>query len=224
MAVKDDTDISTASWSINGSNGSNGSKGGRPRSIQSQQAILDATLTLLAQEGFKAMTIEGIAASAGVGKKTIYRWWNSKEELVIDAIKSFQLAKNPIIDTGSLRDDLIVMYRNAFQVWSWPFARDLVIKLLGEVTGQTTIYQAFYDQIAAPRFEQFAHVIQRAQERGEVRPDLDANEIMGFIAGPIWYYLFINTSSTPFTPDMPERIVDTVLIGIAKRPDEGDAS
>lgn len=211
MAVEEDADISPLNGSINES------KGGRPRSIQSQQAILDATLTLLAQEGFKAMTIEGIAASAGVGKKTIYRWWNSKEELVIDAIKSFQLAKNPIIDTGSLREDLIVMCRNAFQIWSWPLARDLVVKILGEITGQTTIYQAFYDQIAAPRFEQFAHIIRRAQERGEVRSDLDANEIMGFIAGPVWYYLFLNLSNEPLAPDLPEKLVDVLLIGIAKR-------
>src|SRR6185312_12309336 len=91
------------------------SKGGRPRSVQSQQAILDATLTLLAAEGFDAMSIEAIAARAGVGKKTIYRWWNSKEALVIDAIKNVQQVKNPVIDTGSLRDDLIALFRNTLQ-------------------------------------------------------------------------------------------------------------
>ena len=107
-----------------------GSKGGRPRSVQSQQAILDATLTLLATEGFEAMSIEAIAARAGVGKKTIYRWWTSKEALVIDAIKSLQQTKNPVIDIGSLREDLIVMFRNAFQTWSGPLARGFAVKLI----------------------------------------------------------------------------------------------
>lgn len=61
-------------------------KGGRPRHIQSQKAILDAILILLATEGFETMRIEAIATAAGMGKKTIYRWWTSKEALAIDAI------------------------------------------------------------------------------------------------------------------------------------------
>jgi AcrR family transcriptional regulator len=200
-----------------------GSKGGRPRSVQSQQAILDATLTLLATEGFEAMSIEAIAARAGVGKKTIYRWWASKEELVIDAIKSLQQTKNPVIDSGSLREDLIVMFRNTFQAWSGPLARGFAIKLLGEMTTHPAVYQAFYDQILAPRLQQFTHVLQRAQAQGEVRQDLDANEVIGLLAGPIWYHLFFDANSTPLAPDLPERLVDAVLQGIARqrKPEEG---
>ncbi len=200
-----------------------GSKGGRPRSVQSQQAILDATLTLLSTEGFDAMSIEAIAARAGVGKKTIYRWWTSKEALVIDAIKSLQQTKDPVIDTGSLREDLIVMFRNAFQTWSMPYARGLVVKLLGVMTTHPEVYQAFYDQVIAPRFQQFTHVIQRAQAQGEVRQDLDANDIIGLLAGPVWYHLFFDASSTSLASDLPERLVDAALQGIARqrKPEEG---
>ncbi len=169
------------------------------------------------------MSIEAIAAHAGVGKKTIYRWWTSKEALVIDAIKSLQQTKNPVIDTGSLHEDLIVMFRNAFQTWSGLLARELLIKLLGEMTTHPEVYQAFYDQIIAPRFQQFTHVIQRAQAQGEVRQDLDANDIIGLLAGPVWYHLFFNASSTSPASDLPERLVDAVLQGIARqrKPEEG---
>jgi len=194
-----------------------GSKGGRPRSVQSQQAILDTTLTLLATEGFEAMSIEAIAASAGVGKKTIYRWWTSKEALAIDAIKSLQQTKSPVIDTGSLREDLIVMFRNAFQIWSGPLARELMIKALGEMTTHPEVYQAFYDQVIVPRFQQFTDLIQRAQAHGEVRQDLDANDIIGLLAGPVWYHLFFDASNTSLASDLPERLVDAVLQGIAKQ-------
>jgi AcrR family transcriptional regulator len=199
------------------------SKGGRPRSMQSQLAILDATLTLLATEGFEAMSIEAIAASAGVGKKTIYRWWTSKEALVIDAIKSLQQTKSPVIDTGSLREDLIVMFRNAFQTWSAPLARELVVKLLGVMTTHPGVYQAFNDQVIAPRFQQLTHMIQRAQAQGEVRQELDANDIIGLLAGPVWYHLFLNAGSTSLASDLPERLVDAVLQGIAgqRKPEEG---
>ena len=192
-----------------------GSKGGRPRSTQSQQAILDATLTLLATEGFEAMSIEAIAARAGVGKKTIYRWWASKEELVIDALKSLQQTKNPVIDTGSLRTDMIAMLRNALQAWSGPFATQLLFNLLAVVMTHPEIYQVFYEQSVEPRLEHFRYMIQRAQARGEVRQDLDADEIIGFVAGPIWYHMLRNANNVSFPPDLPERLVDTVLRGIA---------
>jgi AcrR family transcriptional regulator len=192
-------------------------KGGRPRSAQAQQAILDATLTFLATEGFDAMSIEAIAAAAGVGKQTIYRWWVSKEALVIDAIKSLQQTHNPVVETGSLREDFLVMARNAFQTLSEPDARGFVLNVLAMMTTYPHIYQAFYDQAIAPRFQQLAQMIRRAQARGEVRQDLDANEIIGLLASPFWYYLLFNARNMPAAPDLPERLVDAILQGIAGR-------
>jgi AcrR family transcriptional regulator len=192
-------------------------KGGRPRSMQAQQAILDATLTFLATEGFDAMSIEAIAAAAGVGKQTIYRWWASKEALVIDAIKSLQQTHNPVVETGSLREDFLVMTRNAFQTLSEPDTRGLVLNLLAMMTTYPHIYQAFYDKALAPRFQQLAQMIRRAQARGEVRQDLDANEIIGLLAGPFWYHLLFNAGNMPAEPDLPERLVDAILQGIAGR-------
>jgi AcrR family transcriptional regulator len=201
-----------------------GTKGGRPRSLHSQQAILDATLTLLATEGFEAMSIEAIAVRASVGKKTIYRWWTSKEALVIDAIKSLQQTHNPVIDTGSFRDDLIVMCRNTFQTWSGPHARGFMLKLLGVMTTHPNIYQAFSDQVLAPRLQQFTHQIKLAQARGEVRQDLDANEIQSLLVGPMSYYLFFNASGSSLPSDLPERLVDAALQGIAGQRNPLDAS
>ncbi|GCE27603.1 TetR family transcriptional regulator [Dictyobacter alpinus] len=191
------------------------SKGGRPRSVQSQQAILDATLTLLATEGFEAMSIEAIAARAGVGKKTIYRWWSSKEALVIDAIKNVQQTKNPVIDTGSLRNDLIALFRNTFQTWSNPDARRLLLELIGLMATYPDVFQAYYDQVFASRLQQALQVIERAQAQGEVRQDLDATEIMSLLAGPIWSHLLFNANKTLSPLAQPERLIDAILQGIA---------
>jgi AcrR family transcriptional regulator len=191
-------------------------KGGRPRSMQARQAILDTTLTLLATEGFDAMSVEAIAAAAGVGKQTIYRWWVSKEALVIDAIKNLQQTHNPVVETGSLREDFLVMTRNAFQTLSKPDVRGLMLNLLAMMTNHPHIYQIFFDQALAPRFGQVAQMIQRAQARGEVRQDLDANEIIGLLAGPFWYHLLFDAMDMADTPDRAERLVDAVLQGIAR--------
>lgn len=191
------------------------SKGGRPRSVQSQQAILDATLTLLTTEGFEAMSIEAIAARAGVGKKTIYRWWSSKEALVIDTIKNVQQIKNPVIDTGSLRDDLIALFRNTFQTWSSLDARNLLIELIGLMTTHPEVFQAYYDQVFAPRLQHAIQIIQRAQAQEEVRRDLDATEILSLLAGPIWSHLLFNMNSTLSAPIRYELLIDAILQGIA---------
>ena len=192
-------------------------KAGRPRSIQAQQAILAATLSSLAAEGFDAMSVDAIAAKAGVGKQTIYRWWPSKEALVIDAIKSLQQTHDPVIETGSLRNDFLVMATNTFQTWCKPEVRGLALNLLAMMTTYPHIYQAFHEQVIAPRMEQLAQMIRRAQARGDVRQDLGASEIIGLLGGPFWYYLIFNQNETPPEPILSERLIDAILQAIAVR-------
>jgi AcrR family transcriptional regulator len=185
--------------------------------MQAQQAILDAALALLAQEGFEAMSVEAIAARAGVGKKTIYRWWSSKEALVIDALKNVQQVKNPVIDTGSFRDDLVALFRNTLQIWSSPETRNLLINLIGLMTSHPAVFQAYYDQVLADRLGQATRIVQQAQARGEVRQDLDISDILTLLAGPIWSSLFFNASNLLSPPLQPERLIDALLQGIAER-------
>ena len=77
---------------------------GRPRSERSHQAIVVATLELLAEQGFQQLTMEQVARRAGVGKATIYRRWPAKADLVKDAIRYFS-AELPVPDTGTLAGD-----------------------------------------------------------------------------------------------------------------------
>ncbi len=80
---------------------------GRPRSEVAHQAILDATLELLAEVGFSALTVEGVAQRAGVGKATIYRRWPSKLPLVVEAFGELPAFED--VDTGGLAADLKAM-------------------------------------------------------------------------------------------------------------------
>src|SRR5271169_1750741 len=81
---------------------------GRPRSEQAEQAIIEATLDLFAEQGFEGVCVEAVAARAGVGKATIYRRWPNKEELLLAALGSI---KSPIPELKgvSARDDLLAM-------------------------------------------------------------------------------------------------------------------
>lgn len=172
-------------------------KPGRPRSAQAHQAILDATLELLAEVGFQAMSIEQVAARAAVGKKTIYRRWSSKEALVSDAIRSIQ-AEMPVIDTGRLRDDLISMYRTAWQsLQSRPLIRSLYLRLVSECDANPAVFQVFVSQLALPRFHQFVQMVEKAQARGEIRQDLDLQLVTDLLIGPMLFRWMVTNILLP---------------------------
>src|SRR5437868_5357922 len=88
---------------------------GRPRSPEADHAILDATIALLAEGGYDALTMERVAARAGVGKATVYRRWGSKVELAVDALRA-SIADVEVHSTGSLGDDLIA-YVSGMIMW-----------------------------------------------------------------------------------------------------------
>lgn len=87
---------------------------GRPRSDLSRQAILQAALDLIAEVGYRNTTIEAIAARAGAGKQTIYRWWPGKADLVLDAVTTDAARVIPVPDTGDLRADLTAFLDSTF--------------------------------------------------------------------------------------------------------------
>src|SRR5882762_9521318 len=90
---------------------------GRPRSEQARVAILRSALKLLGKNGFSDLTIEDVAAHAGVGKATVYRWWPNKAALIADAFASSMTRKLHFPDTGSLRTDMSQQMRQLIKVF-----------------------------------------------------------------------------------------------------------
>ncbi len=189
---------------------------GRPRSAESHQAILKATLELMAEDGIQRASIEAIAARAGVGKTTIYRRWSSKEDLVVEALSELHpLAK--LVDTGNLRDDLVAMLQAFVEmVRTRPELERLMFRVLGEAKTHPEFLQVLHDRVYAPRLEQMDRFMRQAQARGEIRPDLDAIFVGSLIAGPFVFHLLVSQIlPTPYPlEDLPEKIVDTVLSAI----------
>lgn len=189
---------------------------GRPRSKRAQQAILSAALEVLAEEGYEAMSVEGVAARARVGKTTIYRWWTSKLELAIDALKTIH-ADNPIIETGNFRHDAIMMLRHVFFAWTTrSLSHKLVFRLLGELHEHHELFATFNERLIAPRQQLLLEVVKRAQERGELRRDVEPMTLLITIVGPIWY-LFLFSDPDALTQEKVEHVVDTVLEGLVNR-------
>ena len=96
---------------------------GRPRSEQARLSILRSTLAVLAETGYSGLTIEEVAARAGVGKATVYRWWPHKGALIADAFASSTISRLHFPDTGSLAEDMRLQMRQLVKVFCSPRGR-----------------------------------------------------------------------------------------------------
>lgn len=196
-------------------------KPGRPRSAQAHKAILDATLELLAEEGFQGLSIEAIAVRARVGKTTIYRRWSSKDELVIDALHEVQVNLS-MVDTGNFRNDFVAIFKTTYQgLLIHPYFGQLWLKLVSEFQTNPKIFQAFLAQLSAPRMQLFKHMVEQAQIRGEIRSDIDWTLVMDLIAGPLIYHWmltrFLEPSTSSFSDAWIDQMFDAVMHGIEKK-------
>jgi AcrR family transcriptional regulator len=164
---------------------------GRPRSAQSHQAMLQATLALLAEVGFEAMSIEAIASRARVGKTTIYRRYSSKAELVADAIESIR-EEVVIPDTGSLWGDMDALIQNAAQISLNPLGRQSVAMIISSASSNAEFAQIYWTKYLQPRREAFAIVLERAKARKEVKLDLDPGLVFDTMSGIMLYTMIFS--------------------------------
>jgi AcrR family transcriptional regulator len=167
---------------------------GRPRSLISHQAILRATLELLAEVGYERMSIEAIAKNAKVGKTTIYRRYKGKEELVADAIESIR-EEVVIPDTGNFWDDIDALIENAARITLNPLGRQAVATIISSASSNSEFARIYSEKYLQPRKEAFSVVVKRAKIRNEVRVDLDANFVFDVMSGMMLYGLIFSPTS-----------------------------
>ena len=206
-------------------------KPGRPRSAQAHKAIIDATLELLAEEGFQGLSIEAVAARAGVGKTTIYRRWVSKEELVMEAISHVQIDV-VVMDTGNFRNDLAALLKAVHQGFvahsdpflgkmahPYTFLGKLVLKLIGEYQSNPEIFQGVLTQLIFPRFQRFIHMVEQAQAREEIRGDIDPGLVMDLVVGALYFNFVRNLmpASSTSQVDWVEQVIDAIMRGIGTK-------
>ena len=144
------------------------SRGGRPRDPSRDGVIRAAILRLLADVGYGALTMDAVAAQAGVGKATIYRRWRTKEDLVVDTIAELHQMGTTPPDTGSLEGDLRALLHSLVSVVSGPLGA-ATLSLLSTVPHQPALAEAFRAGPIGVWRSSFDEVWTRAEERGEVR-------------------------------------------------------
>jgi AcrR family transcriptional regulator len=183
---------------------------GRPRDARADAAILDATLRLVGSVGLGGLTMDAVAATAGVSKATIYRRWASKEALVLDAWMAC-FTDDTIPDTGSLERDLVSILGGL---------RDNITKgLLARVLPQMVAASQVNDELARAYREfvvgrrwRTTVVLNRAIERGELPPGTDLDLLQDMLVGPLFYRTLLSGEVTD--DDLVATVVETVLAGM----------
>lgn len=160
---------------------------GRPRSQASRQAILRASLELVAETGYAALTIEGIAARAGVGKQTIYRWWPSKADVLLEAGAAKADIYVPVTDHGSYQADLHAFLEASYEIANHPHMADLLRALMAEAQINRDFGDRFRAAFLERRREALAIVTDRARARGDLPGRPAPGTVADIVFGTIWY-------------------------------------
>ena len=189
---------------------------GRPRSQEADRAILAAALDLLASRGLAAMSMEEVAARAGVGKATIYRRWPSKGLLALDAfVASFQ-AEQSLPDTGTLRGDLVAALTGWVRAVTRTPMGPMLTGLIAEAQHDPSLRAAWRERVLEPLRSQHRVMLDRAIARGEIPATVDREVVLDLFFGAAQHRLLLG--HLPLTDDFIRSVVDVILDGILAPP------
>lgn len=186
---------------------------GRPRSPEADRAILRAAVDLLADEGYGGVTMEGVAARAGVGKATVYRRWPCKSALVVDALTACRESGSQPPDTGSTRDDLLVFVRGFMHQLRTSDAGRVMPALVAELSRNPELAEEFREGFVQPRRAKVLEAVRRGVERGEVRAGVDAELVADGVVALLMHRFLV--TGMEIDDDLPVRVVDVLWRGIA---------
>jgi AcrR family transcriptional regulator len=193
---------------------------GRPRDPRRDEAIRDAVLTLLGDVGYERMSVDAIAASAGVSKPTIYRRWPGKHALVADAIRCHPHVQATAPDTGSLRGDLLAaVAQSAGQQLE---SARLVAGLVGRTRESDELAELVREHAVEAVRRRFRALLDRAAQRGEL-PDAAAVSPLFADVAPSLIHSRVLLSVEPVDDAFAVELVDHVLLPIvaaAHKPEE----
>ncbi|OLT13666.1 TetR family transcriptional regulator [Actinomadura sp. CNU-125] len=187
------------------------------RSERSRRAILDATRELISEVGYAKVSIEAIAARAGVGKQTIYRWWPSKGAVIFDSFLALSEGGGEgggegevtLPDTGDLEADLKAVLRATAAEFADPGFERPVRALNTEILGDPELAAQYHEKLAGPVDEAKKARLRSGQAAGQLAADADLDLVLDMLYSPLtlrWLY-----RSGPLTPEYADALVDATL-------------
>ncbi|MFJ3877996.1 TetR/AcrR family transcriptional regulator [Streptomyces sp. NPDC090077] len=188
------------------------------RSDRSRRAILDASLVLVGEVGYNKLTIEAIAARAGVGKQTIYRWWSSKAEVLLDASLALggeadtEAGWTGFPDTGDLAADLKAVLRATVDEFADPRYDAPTRALTAAGATDPELGARFTERLLEPQLALYEARLRSAVDAGQLPAGTDLRLTVEMLVGPLTYRWLMRTR--PLTHGFADALVDGVLTGV----------
>jgi AcrR family transcriptional regulator len=176
-----------------------------------EQEILDATLEVLADVGYDRLTMDAVATRAKASKATLYRRWNNKVSLVIDALCSSKVVAE-LPDTGSLRGDLMGVFCGMGGLVDQTSVATFA-SVLTAIARDADFAEAFRREVVGPKVALSQQVWQRAKERGEVREGVDLSLLEPALAGIVLHRVFVMGEQPD--ADLITRVIDQIILPAA---------
>ncbi|NUT52068.1 MAG: TetR/AcrR family transcriptional regulator [Saccharothrix sp.] len=187
---------------------------GRPRDASRDDALRQAALEVMAEVGYRALTMDAVAARARAGKATIYRRWESKLDLVIDTCAQLAAQNLAEPDTGSLAGDLHE-FLSAFAAFlSGPIGK-AAQALVGELPHEPELAAAFRETFLIAQRDVLHRILDRAAERGELRDDAPRGMAVELAGAALIYRLML--TGDPLDLPFVDRVVDQVLLPLVAK-------
>ena len=186
---------------------------GRPPDKEARSAILKAANAILEELGIGGFTIEAVAARAGVGKTTIYRWWPSKGALAVAGFLAETEPKIAYPNTGSSLGDLITQLKRVALVYGGPAGR-VLSAIVAEGQRDPHTIAAFIEGYAKPRREEAKAILRAGIKRGELRSNINLDAALDALYGPIYYRMLVPLGS--LDAEWVETLASIVMRGLAK--------
>jgi AcrR family transcriptional regulator len=160
---------------------------GRKRSEQTRLAILTAAYELTTEVGYQDLTVEGIAARARAGKQTVYRWWPTKADVLLEALALKADLKVSTADQGSFETELEAFLRDSAALMAFPGVVPVLRSLMAEAQRDSDFRRRFQDGFLFKRRAALETIVERAAARGDKPAHLTATFAADVVFGLIWY-------------------------------------
>jgi len=187
------------------------------RNERSRQAVLEATRELISEVGYAKISIEGIAARAGVGKQTIYRWWRSKGAVVFDSFLALSEGADGMAlpDTGDIEADLKTVMRATAAEFADPAFEAPIRALNLEIAGDPELAALYREKLAAPVDEAKKDRLRSAVRAGQIAADADLDLALELLYAPLYQRWMLRTG--PITQEYADALVDHLLRALSPR-------
>jgi AcrR family transcriptional regulator len=190
---------------------------GRPRSGETRQAILDAAVALVGERDYRDVSIDAIAAAAKVGKQSIYRWWPSKADVVLEAFTEHSLSRMPpLVPSADAFADLEADLARFFAFMRNELIAKGVRSLIAEAQLDPEFRAKLYDGVHHVRCEALRRIFRHGYALGQFRQDLDEDALAHVFHGAFWYR-FLSGTNHPYDDTYARDVVSLLRPGIEVR-------